>query len=94
LKKTIAWIITGSAPDSLFAELQRIPAGDSAGMVKLLLDAEAKGWVKILGAVKGSPEDVAAIIQEHFDARVVSVRKPEKKLKLRRSPNGTKKRVE
>lgn len=64
MKKTLAYIITGAAPDSLLEELIAIPASDSEKLLITLLDAEKMGWVKILGVVKGSPEEVAALIKE------------------------------
>lgn len=87
MKKTLAYIITGSAPDSLFAELQQIPALDSAALMGALLRAEKKGWVKILGVVKGSPEDVAAILREH-------AKENPKGERSRRKRDGSKKRME
>jgi hypothetical protein len=64
-------------------------AGEKA-LARALVDAERKGWLRLLGAVRGSPADVAAVIQEHFDARVV--RAAETKPGRRR--HGRKKRVE
>lgn len=90
MKKTLAWIVTPQAPDRLFVELQRIHSTDKKALMELLLRAEANGWVKLVGAFKGSPADIKAVLQEHFDTRDTRVLKNPTK---RRPGNGFKKRL-
>lgn len=89
MEKTLAWVLSEDAPDSLYAELQA--AGSLEETLAILILAKEKGWVKILGVVKGSPADVKAVIQEHFEVKVVSQKKKENRRKLR---HGSEKRLE
>jgi len=90
--KTFAWLLTKRAPLSLYSALQRVHASaDKKKLLKLLLSAESKGWIKLMGIAKGSPSDVAAVIQEHFDTKDIKLSSPKNK---RGRNNGPKKRLE
>ena len=65
---TLAWLIRPGAPvDLLCAELEKSMDSSREVRIQALLSAEEKGWIKLLGAAKGSPGDVRAVISEHFD---------------------------
>lgn len=47
---------------------------------KLMLEAQRKGWVKLLGATDGNLSDVVSLIKEHFGTED----EPVTKLRLKR----------
>jgi hypothetical protein len=71
----LAWIVQKGAPaEHLYAELEKTVGASQKRRMEILLALEKKGWIKLLGVVKGSPADVAAVIQEHFETRSVPLR--------------------
>lgn len=68
---TMVWFINRSAPPFAKKEIQRIGYSNFKELFPVILHFCAAGWVTILGSVRQGPEDVAAVIQEHFDATAI-----------------------
>ena len=87
---TLVWFISQDAPEELCREMRRIGYSNLRELMPVLLRAQEQGWVTILGSVKQGPEDVAAVIQEHFNATTIRCRQISKSTarKKRNKKNG------
>ena len=73
---TLVWFINPDAPEKFYQKLRGVDYSDLKQLLPVLMPANTKGWVTIVGASSQEPEDVAAVIGEHFDASAIICRAP------------------
>jgi hypothetical protein len=83
----LAWIVLPDCPiDLLCAELERIQDLGDAERLEVLLAAQEKKWIKLVGAAEGNTESVAMAIRESLDAEMEA---PAVRLRVRGDSNGS-----
>lgn len=90
---TLVWFISANAPDAFYKKIRNAGYADVKALLPVLLKAQAKGWVYIVGRMAQEPRDVNALIQEHFDAATLWCKEAGRKT-TRKIKNVRQKRME